>query len=192
MYKHHEMTIKNVVKRFKKDEKVLALIVGGSIAHGYERENSDIDIFIVVSQEEYEHRIKTGTAHYFDQEDCTYEEGYIDGKYISMAFLKKVSKHGSDAARYAFKNGIICFSKIDDLQSILDAITKFPNEKRADVIKRFYSQFEAWTWYCYEGLKLKNDYLLNHSISNMILFGGRLILAYNKELYPTISGLLLS
>ena len=37
---------------------------------------------------------------------------------------------------------------------------------------------------CGEALRLKNQYLLGTSVSNFVLFSGRLILAYNELLYP--------
>ncbi|RAK04862.1 hypothetical protein C8C77_1389 [Halanaerobium saccharolyticum] len=49
---------------------------------------------------------------------------------------------------------------------------------------RFYAQFEAWKWYAEEAIKHNNMYLLNRSVNNFVLFGGRLILAENETLYP--------
>jgi hypothetical protein len=184
MLKHHEETIKNVTERFKKREDVIALLVGGSIAHGFASEKSDVDIMIIVSNEDYEKRKKAGDIHYFDQEDCTYDTGYIDGKYISIDFLKMVAERGSDPAGFAFEDSFICFSKQEGLEEILRSITRYPTELKSERIQRFYAQFEAWKWYCYEAIKHNNRYLLNHSISNIVLFGGRMVLAYNERLYP--------
>src|SRR4051812_17877591 len=91
MYKQHQETIKNITERFQKMDDVLGLLISGSIAHGFAREDSDVDIMIVVSDEDYNSRLKTGNMHYFDKLDCAYEDGYVDGKYISMEFLKKVA-----------------------------------------------------------------------------------------------------
>lgn len=58
MFKHHQDSINNVIKKMKENDNVLALIIAGSIAHGFATEDSDVDIMIVVSQEEYERRCK--------------------------------------------------------------------------------------------------------------------------------------
>lgn len=42
----------------------------------------------------------------------------------------------------------------------------------------------AWKWYIDEGLKRDDGYLIGHSVQNIILFGGRLLLAHNRKLYP--------
>lgn len=184
MFKHHEESIRKVTERFRSKENVLGLIVGGSIAHGFAKENSDVDIMIVISEEEYGERIRAGKIHYYDKEDCTYEDGYVDGKYITVDFMKQVAKMGSEPSRFAFHNSILAFSKIHEIDSLLQSISAYPKAQKEEKIKRFYAQFQAWKWYCSEALKHNNIYLLNHSISNYILFGGRLILAYNETLYP--------
>ncbi|MBP8083858.1 MAG: nucleotidyltransferase domain-containing protein [Spirochaetes bacterium] len=52
LYPHHESTIENIRKEFISDEKVLAILVGGSIAHGHARDNSDVDIVFVLTDKE--------------------------------------------------------------------------------------------------------------------------------------------
>jgi hypothetical protein len=184
MYKHHKDTIENITYKLMKQEEVLAVIIGGSIAHRFERETSDVDIMIVVSDEDYSCRTKSGQIHYFEKESCTYEAGYIDGKYISIEFMKKVALSGSEPARFAFEGAWAAYSKIHDLNEILQQIVRYPTERQKRNICRFYAQFEAWKWYCEEAIKKDNLYLLNHSVSNLILFAGRLILAHNQVLYP--------
>ncbi len=184
MFENHEETIRNVTRRFKEQKDVIALIVGGSVAHGFAGEKSDVDIMILVSDEDYKNRMETGNVTYHDTEDCTYDEGYIDGKYVSVEFLKMVAEKGSEPARFAFQDAVICFSKTDGLEELLESITKYPAEHKDERIRRFYAQFEAWNWYCNEAVKRDNRYLLDRSVSNIVLFGGRMILAHNEKLYP--------
>lgn len=184
MFKHHEETIKNVADKLKKDHEVLAMLVSGSIAHGFAREDSDVDIMIVVSEENLAIRSQNGQKTYFERESCTYEGGYIDGKYISLNFIKKVAEMGSEPARFAFEGVMIAFSNIDGLQELLNSVVRYPTEAKTDRIERFYAQLQAWRWYCDEALKKGNAYLLNFAVSNLILFAGRLILAHNETLYP--------
>jgi hypothetical protein len=70
------------------------------------------------------------------------------------------------------------------LEGTLQQVTQYPSAEKAERIKRFYAQFEAWHWYCQESIRLKNDYLLGTSVSKFILFSGRIILAHNELLYP--------
>lgn len=184
MYRHHADTITNIADKLKTRNDVLAVLVGGSIAHGFERENSDVDIMIVISDEQYEAKKAQSDLWYCDVESCTYEGGYVDGKFISPGFMKLVARQGSEPARFAFDGAITAWSKIDDLQALVDSITAYPVREKPDKIRHFYGQLDGWRWYCREALNHGNRYLLNHSICNIVLFGGRLILAHNETLYP--------
>ncbi len=161
-----------------------ALLLGGSIAHGYELKNSDIDVMILVPEIDYQNRLAVGNIHYYNTEFCNYEGGYIDGKYLSAGFLEQVAQNGSDPARFAFKDARVLFSRGMRLEPRLEAVVRYPVEDKEKRLKRFYAQFEAWHWYANEALKQNNRYLLWTSISKLVLFGSRLVLAWNELLYP--------
>lgn len=184
MYPHHSQSIQNVTEYFRRDSEVLALLLGGSIAHGFETSSSDVDIMIIVSDEDHMRRVETNRIHFFNMDLCTYQGGYVDGKYSSMSFLEQVRQKGSEPARFAFAGSRILFSKIAGLAETLHQITEYPCAEKAERVQRFYAQFEAWHWYCQEALRLNNPYLLGTSLSKFILFSGRLILAHNELLYP--------
>lgn len=76
------------------------------------------------------------------------------------------------------------FSRLDGLDELLRAITRYPIEQKAERIRRFGAQFEAWHWYAHEGLKLGDRYLLGLGVARTVLFGGRMILAHNERLHP--------
>jgi hypothetical protein len=78
----------------------------------------------------------------------------------------------------------VLFSRRDSIDEQIRLITRYPLEQKTERIRRFYAQFEAWNWYVGEALKSQNHYLLAVSISKLVLFGGRLILAHNELLYP--------
>jgi predicted nucleotidyltransferase len=184
MYPHHTQSIQNVTDYFQRDPEVLALLLGGSIAHGFQTPTSDVDIMILVSDEDHQKRLETNQVHFFNMELCTYQGGYVDGKYTSLSFLQQVAQKGSEPARFAFSGSQILFSKVDGLAEKLRRATAYPCAEKAERIQRFYAQFEAWHWYSQEALRLKNDYLLGTSVSKFILFSGRLVLAHNELLYP--------
>src|SRR6185436_2006875 len=115
MYPHHTQSIQNVTEYFQRDPEVLALLLGGSIAHGFETPTSDVDIMILVSDEDHKKRLETNQLHFFNLELCTYQGGYVDGKYTSLSFLAQVAEKGSEPARFAFSGSQILFSKVDGL-----------------------------------------------------------------------------
>jgi len=184
MYPHHTQSIHNVADYFQRDPEVLALLLGGSIAHGFETPTSDIDLMVFVSDEDYKKRFAENRIHFFNQELTTYEGGYVDGKYSTQSFVQQIIEKGSEPARFAFAGSRVLFSKIEGFEEDVRKAAEYPVVNKAENIKRFYAQFEAWHWYCGEALRLDNQYLLNTSVSKFILFGGRLVLAHNELLYP--------
>ncbi|HEX2994420.1 MAG TPA: hypothetical protein VHP14_06340, partial [Anaerolineales bacterium] len=163
---------------------VLALLLSGSIAHGFESGNSDVDIMIFVSAENHKKRFQTGQLTFFTRDLCTYEDGYVDGKYISLDFVKQVAEKGSEPARFAFDGSRVLFSRIEGFEQVIRKVAEYPIAEKMERIKRFRAQLEAWHWFCGEALKRDNRYLFGTAVSKLILFGGRLILAHNEMLYP--------
>lgn len=184
LYKHHQEAIDNITAKLRKEENVLALIIAGSVAHGFAGKDSDVDIMIVVSREEYERRYNEKKLVYWEQESCTYAGGYVDGKYISVDYIKEVAEGGSEPERFAFKDAYIAFSRIPGLEKLIKEATRYPIEYKKARMSWFYAKFHEWYWFYSDGLKKKNPYLINTAISNMVLYGGRAILGYNELLYP--------
>jgi predicted nucleotidyltransferase len=184
MLPHHSQSIQNVREYFQRDPEIQAVLLSGSIAHGFQGPASDVDIMIFVSEEDYQKRLQAGQIHFFNRDLCTYEGGYVDGKYLSLGFVKQVLEKGSDPARFAFEGGQVLISRVDGFAEDVCRIAEYPLAEKAERIKRFYAQFEAWHWYCGEALAKGNQYLLGTSVSKLILFGGRLILTHNEMLYP--------
>jgi predicted nucleotidyltransferase len=184
MHSHHSHSIQNVREHFQQDPEVQALLLSGSIAHGFETPASDVDIMIFVSEADYQKRSQAGQLHFFNRDLCTYSGGYVDGKYLSLSFLRQVLEKGSEPARFAFEGGQVLFSRVAGFEEDVCRIARYPVPEKAERIMRFYAQFEAWHWYCGEALAKANLYLLGTSVSKLILFGGRLILAHNQMLYP--------
>jgi predicted nucleotidyltransferase len=184
MFLHHRQTIQNVKEYFERDPTVQALLLSGSIAHGFHTPVSDVDIMIFLSDEDHQRHIQSGQLTFFNTDLCTYEGGYVDGKYLSLNFVKQVLEKGSEPARFAFEGSRILFSRIEGFEEDICKIAEYPIAEKAERIKRFHAQLEAWHWYCGEALRKENQYLLGTAVSKLILFGGRLILAHNEMLYP--------
>jgi predicted nucleotidyltransferase len=184
MHPHHSQSIQNVREYFERDPEVQALLLSGSIAHGFQTPASDIDIMIFVREADYQKRLRSGQLHFFSRDLCTYEGGYVDGKYLSVNFVEQILEKGSEPARFAFEGSQVLFSRVDGFAEDICRIAEYPISEKAERIRRFYAQFETWHWYCGEALSKENSYLLGMSVSKLILFGGRLILAHNEMLYP--------
>jgi predicted nucleotidyltransferase len=181
---HHADSIANIVRAFEADGSTRALLLGGSIAHGYARPDSDIDVMIIVDAAEYRQRADEGRLVHVDRTLCTYEGGYVDGKYMDVDFLERVAAHGSDPARYAFQDARILSSRTDGLPELLASITRYPAEQTLDRMTRFTAQLLAWRWYFGESTRQRDPYLEVVALHKVVLFACRLVLAANERLYP--------
>jgi predicted nucleotidyltransferase len=184
MRSHHKRAIDKLVESIKQDERFLALIIGGSVAKGMEREDSDIDVTLIANDEEFEKRKSRNLYLYYETKFCDYPGGYIDGKVVNLEFLETVARRGSEPARDAFRDSWIAYSKIPDLKDLLEKIPVFQEEEKPKKIAKFLAQFETANWMIEEAERRNDDYLVTRAISDLILFGGRLILEYNNILYP--------
>lgn len=102
--KHHVDSIVPIVEHFSTRDEVVALLLTGSLAHGFARPASDVDIAIVVSAAEYQKRKLVGELTYYDDRLSTYTGGYVDGKYVDLQFIRDVAARGSEPARFALKD----------------------------------------------------------------------------------------
>ncbi len=183
MLEHHQRAINKLTDQFKNDMAFPAMIVGGSVAKGKCRPDSDIDVFMIASEEEYMKRIGDKNLHYHIDDICDYPGGYVDGKVIDYQFILDVHENGSEVARSAFLEAIVAYSHIDGIDDIIAEITKYPQDEKIEKLASFYAQFEAARWYIGEAFRREDTYLLLRNITNLLLFGIRMILAHNEMLY---------
>jgi hypothetical protein len=181
---HHAATLELVRAHFAAQPEVSALLLSGSIAHGFATPPSDVDIMMVVPDEQFQDRLRRADTCFFGRELCTYEGGYVDGKYISEAFLDLVAQRGSEPARFAFQDVQVVYSRSPTLRPRIAAAARYPSQEQAERIRRFQAQISAWHWYSGEARKRNDLPLLRTAIAKLSLFGGRLVLAHNQLLYP--------
>jgi hypothetical protein len=184
MREHHRRALERLVNHFQSDPAFPALLVAGSIARGWDKEDSDVDVILIATDEEYARRAPTRAFHYFTTEFCDYPGGYVDGKIADMGFLREVAQSGSEPARAAFSGAIIGYSRLPDLDELLRQIPVYPEGQRRARMLSFYAQVQALAWYVGEAEKRGDRYLLQKMSADLVLFAGRLILAHNRILYP--------
>jgi predicted nucleotidyltransferase len=188
MNPYHSSTIAVAIAHFRTDPTVLALLLSGSIAHGFETRDSDVDLFVLITEEAYAARVESRQLTFVSTELATYPGGFIDAKYLSLDFMRQVAERGSEAARYAFDGVKVMFSRegfdVGELEGVIREVVKYPVEGKAERVRRFRTQLEEWRCFCGEGRKKENEYLLGLAVRKLVLFGGRLVLAHNEMLYP--------
>lgn len=179
-----EKAIETFLVRFSSEPGFLADLLVGSIAHGYSKPTSDIDIILVATDAEFAQRSIQNKLAFSIWDICDYEGGYVDCKVTSLPFLETVRKKGSDPARYAFKDARVLFSRIPELQNQLNDLTNYPLGEKSARRHRFLSQLLAWKWYLSQGLDKSSKYLITLSVQKITLFVCRIVLNENEKLFP--------
>ncbi len=184
MRDHHQRSIDRLVAELEDDPRYLAVLLAGSIARGTELTDSDVDLILIASDEEFARRLPEQDFSYQNPEACDYPGGYADAKVVSLSFIEEVAELGSEPARAAFVGVQVLCSRIPGLERLLQRATAYPESERSANIRSFYAQVLIWFWYIGEAERRDDRYLLLRSASEFALFAGRLILAHNRILYP--------
>ncbi len=188
---HHQRTIDRLTALFQHDARFSALIIGGSVAKGVATDASDVDFLLVASDEEYARRQETQDFGYFDTSLCDYPGGYVDGKIVNHQFIVDVAERGSEPARWAFAGTFIAFSSIPDLADLIARIPVYQEHEREEKMHSFLGQVILLAGYFAQVAEKRDDaYLMMQTTANLVLYAGRLILAYNRLLYPNMKRLM--
>ncbi|MEQ8211658.1 MAG: nucleotidyltransferase domain-containing protein [Lacipirellulaceae bacterium] len=181
---NHQRAIERLADAYRDDPRFRALIIGGSVAKGYAREDSDVDFLIVASDEAFEQHLTARDLFINRRDLCDYEGGYVDGKIINLAFLEDLAEKGNEPSRAAFEGAFVAYSHVPDLDALLRRIPVYPEAGHDERIKAFYSMSFIQHWLFQEAERHGNRYTLTRAASQLALFTARLLLAHNRRLFP--------
>lgn len=182
---HHQRTIDRLGAHFRDDPRFLAIVIAGSVAAGRARDESDVDIFLVATEEEWQRRQPAQDIFYYTEELSDYPGGYVDGKVVDFAFLRDVADFGSEPLRAAFTGAFTACSRLPELNELLQRIPTYQQHEQQEKLAAFYSQMLVLGGYITPEYEARNGaYVIAQASAQMAHYGGRLLLAYNKMLYP--------
>jgi hypothetical protein len=185
MLKHHEEAMIAAVRRIRSENEVIAILLGGSIARGVERPESDVDLIVIVSDAEWERRYNQSALTFLWHDVASYEGGYVEGRYISESFLREAAERGSEPTRHSFTSVYPVFTTDDGITQKIKNIPVYPEHEQQYRIDAFMAQMYINRIYFWpEGVRRQDPYLRCKASSEIVLFGGRLILAHNRILFP--------
>lgn len=181
---HHQMAINRLIDVYQNDNQFRALIIGGSVAKGCARDNSDVDFFIVANDHEFDERKSRGDLFINRTDLCDYPGGFVDGKIINLSYLQHLAAKGNEPSRAAFDGAFIAYSNSDGLAKLIESIPTYQEAGHQERLKAFYSMAFMQNWLMGEADRHNNIYTKSRAASQLGFYAGRLILAYNKVLYP--------
>ena len=181
---HHQRAIDRLIEAYRDDQAFQALIIGGSIAKGCARPDSDVDFLIVAADDEFDKRLAAGDLFINRRDLCDYEGGYVDGKIINLAYLEALAEKGNEPSRAALEGAFLAFSHLPDLDDLLARIPVYPEAGHEQRIRAFYCMAFIQHWLIHEAERHGNRYTQLRATSQLALFTGRLLLAHNRQLFP--------
>lgn len=175
MYKHHEDSIQNLINYFKDDPGVLAVVLGGSVAKGLERADSDLDALVVVTDERFEQLARERRLAECVHGHCTYEHGYFDVKYSTLDYLRTAAERGSEPCRNAWLKARCLFSRAPEIEALIGRIGTFQQAERDEKLLSFFSALtlsKDYLWSVSKG----NTYLRVRTATDIVLYSFRMLL----------------
>ncbi len=180
----HQRAIDRLADAYRNDPEFLSLIIGGSVAKGFARDDSDVDFMIVATDESFERRMASRDL-FINRRDLTdYEGGYVDGKVVNLAYLEDVAAKGNEPSRAAFEGAFVACSRLPELGGLIERIPVYPEAGHDERINAYLSI--AFIQHCLINVSERhgNPYSVLLAASQLSLFAGRLILAHNRRLFP--------
>jgi hypothetical protein len=182
---HHEATLDAYVARVQRDPTAIAVVVVGSVARGTERADSDIDVYLVVTDEAFDAAVAAERVLEIDRVDATYPGGYVDVKLATVAFLAAAAERGDDPVRASFEGARVAWVRNGyEVAAQVASIPVLPVE----VWERRTASFMAQVWwhgtdYLPLAVATDNTFLAHHAAVNTVAAGGRALLALNRKLF---------
>lgn len=176
------------------DPDTVAVVLGGSVAHGTERPDSDVDVYLVVTPDRFARAEAAERLSYVDREVATYDGGYVDIKLATTDYLRRAAADGDDPVRASFIDAEVAWTRDPEVAALVAAIPRLPDDAWRERMGSFIAQMRLYGGYFVrQGAQLGDAYLLRWASLHMLTAAGRALLARSNVLFPGnkyLSGLL--
>jgi hypothetical protein len=181
---HHDDTIRGYVDSVAGRPEVLGVVVIGSVARGTPREDSDVDVYLVVDDDAYTEARSRGMIAAVSQDGVTYPGGYVDIKLASPHYLTNAVTSADDPTRASFTGARVTLDKTGELADRVAGIATLPDEVWKKRIVAYRAQTRLYGGYFLKQAdQLGDHFLLNHSAVHLALAAGRLALAHHRQFF---------
>jgi predicted nucleotidyltransferase len=182
--KHHDDAIARYIERVSADPQNLAVILTGSLARGLERPDSDVDVYLVVTEEAWSEAFAASRLMFVETEGANYEHGYFDIKLATLSYLDDAAERGDDPVRESFAHSRIVFSRVDDLTERIERASRVPEAQWDARAASFIAQARLHGGYFLEQATESGDIVLTANAAlHLALSASRALLAVNRVLF---------
>jgi len=181
---HHDRAVERYLARETEREDTLAVVLTGSVARGTERPDSDVDLYLLVTEDRWAEAYAAERLMYTEQDGIDYDGGYFDVKLATLSYLDDAADRGDDPVRDSFSASRIVFSRIDDLDARIARIQPADAEWDARVAS-FLAQARLHGGYFLQQAHASGDQLLlRHASVHLATSAARALLAANRVMFP--------
>jgi Nucleotidyltransferase domain len=181
--RHHEDTIAAYAAHVIDQPDTLALIVVGSVARGTARPTSDVDVYLVITDDAFAAAQSASRVAYLDTEAATYDS-YVDIKLASPRYLERAVAHADDPTRASFLDARIVFDHTGSMAAAAARIVTLPDDVWQRRVRAYRCQARLYGGYFLKQAHERNDrFLLQHSAVHLCFAVGRVALAVNRTLF---------
>lgn len=181
MTKTQHDTVNSVIDAGRADSSVLGVILCGSLARGTERDDSDVDVFIVVDDERFARAAATKELYWTLDAACSGGHCEVDGKLVSKAFLRKAAEVGTESIRSTLSHAKVIYSVDPEIEGLLAPFRNAVPESRENA-RKFYALMKSRRFTADDDVR--NVLQVRQSIIDTVTYACRLVLAHNGVLFP--------
>lgn len=185
---HQERALAAYIEQVARDDDTVGVILVGSLARGAEREDSDVDVYLVVTAEAFARAAADDRWAWVDRPGLDYPGSYIDVKLTDLDYLRTAVASGDDPTRASFAGARIAFARedaLDELSALLDGIGELDDEVWGERIRSHLAQAHLHGGYFLRQAEEHGDpFLLQHAAVHLTLAAARAALAAAHRLMP--------
>ncbi len=182
--RHHEETLEAFTRAQAARRETLGVVLVGSVARGDERPDSDVDVYVVLTDEAFAQARMEGLVAMVSQTGVTYEHGYVDIKFASPDYLAQAVSNGDDPTRASLRSARVTLDRMGGLAELLRAIVEVPDSWWPDRVDSFRAQLSLHAGYfLLQAFERGDEFGLRHAGVHACLAAGRLALARQHRLF---------
>ena len=182
--RHHEETIAGFTASRTNDRDTLGIVLVGSVARGEERPDSDVDVYLVVTDAAYAAAAQAGEIALVSHTGVTYADGYVDVKLASPGYLAAAADHGDDPTRASFAGGRVTLDRDGGLTDLVTRMGDLPAGVWSRRLRSYQAQVALYGGYFLGQAHTSGDrFLLAHSAVHTAYAAGRCALAQHHQLF---------
>lgn len=164
---------------------VLGVVLVGSVARGREREDSDVDVYLVVDDERFAAETARGRYAWVERRDLDYPGSYIDIKLVSPTYLQTAIERADDPTRASFVGARVAWTELDGLADTVARIPVLPDDVWEERIRSHVAQARLYGGYFLRQAVERGDgFLRRHAGLHLALAAARAALAANHVMLP--------